>query len=307
MFNSLIAFFKKTNSAINKVNNIERHIKLSSTLINLDRNNIKSVESLISSEVYDIEGDLIVSLTTYGKRIHQVYSVIESLGLQSSKANKIVLWLDENEFSENNLPVTLIRLQKRGLTIKYCPNYKSFKKLIPSLIEYPEDTIVTVDDDIIYAEDFLEVLVNESTSTKQKTIIGYRAHEVTLTAGKPDKYKEWKFEVEQVENETNTFLTTGAGTLFPPKVFDDEVKNARVFMDICQNADDIWVFIMALYSGVGCKKVSDIRPFWDRFLLIENEREEPLFKSNLEFGGNDEQLFRVCKKYNIDIISYLVE
>ena len=38
--------------------------------------------------------DIIVSLTTYGKRIYEVAVTIESIMEQTMKANRIILWID---------------------------------------------------------------------------------------------------------------------------------------------------------------------------------------------------------------------
>ena len=50
-------------------------------------------ESGVTSHRYG-DADIIVSLTTYGRRIHSVYATIESLMEQTMKANRIILWLD---------------------------------------------------------------------------------------------------------------------------------------------------------------------------------------------------------------------
>lgn len=98
--------------------------------------------------------EIIVSLTTYGRRLYRVHLTIESLMQQSMKANRIVLWLSD-EFKDT-LPQTLLKQTKRGLDIRYCKDIRSYTKLVPSLREFPEATIITVDDDIIYEYDVLK-------------------------------------------------------------------------------------------------------------------------------------------------------
>lgn len=48
----------------------------------------------ISKERY-CQKEVIVSLTTYGKRLYDVYLAIESIMQQSMKPNRIVLWLGD--------------------------------------------------------------------------------------------------------------------------------------------------------------------------------------------------------------------
>jgi hypothetical protein len=114
----------------------------------------------ITSTNYFHEKEVIISLTTYSKRIYDVYLAIETLMHQTMKPNKIILWLAEDEFTLDNIPQTLKNLQKRGLTIEFCKDLKSYKKLVPALKKYPEDIIITVDDDALYQHDLVENLVN---------------------------------------------------------------------------------------------------------------------------------------------------
>lgn len=300
MIKKIINYLKKSNRAVNKINAINREFLYCLAFKELDEKNIKSKELITSNDKYDIEGDLIVTLTTYGERINQVYLTIESIASQSWKPNKIILWLDKNEFSDDNLPLNLKKLRNRGLIIRYCDNIRSYKKIIPSIEYFPNDTLITIDDDIIYAKDMIENLVLESIKYP-KDIIGYRSHRIKFKNGCVDEYKNWKFESDSVELNRSTFLTTGAGTLFPPKIFDNEIKNKDVFMKICPYADDIWIYLMSIYSGVNCRKVSDSRVYWDRFLIMNNLQDGGLYQKNLIGGQNDIQFSKVQSYYNIDV------
>ena len=48
---------------------------------------------------------IIVSLTTFGKRINNVHLTIESIFRQTIRPEKIILWLAESEFTEETLIV----------------------------------------------------------------------------------------------------------------------------------------------------------------------------------------------------------
>lgn len=60
-----------------------------------------------------IDESLIVSLTTYSKRIHEVYLVIESIMQQTILPNKIILWLDETEFNYETIPSILKKANQK--------------------------------------------------------------------------------------------------------------------------------------------------------------------------------------------------
>ena len=99
----------------------------------------------------DRNGKLIVSLTSFPARIELVWMTIASLMNQTMKPKKIILWLSEEQFqTEESIPQTLLALRKRGLEIRFCEDIKPHKKYFHTMQEYPDDIVVTVDDDIFY-------------------------------------------------------------------------------------------------------------------------------------------------------------
>ena len=54
---------------------------------------------------------LIVSLTSYGRRLYDVAYTVESIMRQTLKPNKIVLWIDESD--KDNIPIALRNQQAR--------------------------------------------------------------------------------------------------------------------------------------------------------------------------------------------------
>ena len=105
---------------------------------------------------------IILSLTTFPDRINSVSKTIKTLLNQTLKPDKVILWLASEQFpkKEQELPKDLLELKNFGLDIKWCEDIKSYKKLIPSLIEFPNDIIITFDDDIYYPFDTVEKLYN---------------------------------------------------------------------------------------------------------------------------------------------------
>ena len=114
--------------------------------------------------------ELIVSLTSYPARIGKVHIAIDSLLKQTLKPDRIVLYLADDQFPgrEADLPTELLKCVERGLTISWCEDFKSHKKLIPALIEYPDAIIVTFDDDIYFEPTRLELLYNDYIENHDK-------------------------------------------------------------------------------------------------------------------------------------------
>ena len=104
---------------------------------------------------------VIVSLTTFPKRINRIWIVIESILNQTIGPDKIILWLSEEQFKDiNDLPSNLLKLTGRGLDIRFVKeDLKSYKKYYYSFKEYPNDIIITVDDDIIYPNNMIANLL----------------------------------------------------------------------------------------------------------------------------------------------------
>lgn len=252
-------------------------------------------DSILNYKAQDIP-QIIVSLTTYGKRIYDVHLTIESLFRQTIKPSKIILWLAENEFNQKNIPCMLKNLQRKGLEIGFCKDLKSYKKLIPTLKKYPDDVIITVDDDIIYSFDLIEKLIHKHEKNKT-SIIASRAHKYKLKSEKEFfSYNKWEKEVKE---DKNLFLTSGAGTLFPPKVFDKDFFDISKIFELSPFADDIWINAMLLKNNKKIILIDEERKYLEKHVLIKTGQDIALHLINLGQSRNDTQLKSVFDYYNL--------
>lgn len=104
----------------------------------------------------------IITLTSWPKRIGNIPTVIGSILNGDCLPDKIVINLAEEEFPKKNesLPIAVQSFieKNKGLIeitwLKY--NTKVWKKLLPTLLKYPNDCIISIDDDFIYPKDFLK-------------------------------------------------------------------------------------------------------------------------------------------------------
>jgi RimJ/RimL family protein N-acetyltransferase len=98
-----------------------------------EKNNLKS----IGINTTPRREKIIVSLTSYPKRIETTWLAIETLLRQTVKPDKIILWLADTQFeSLEKIPRELREQQKRGLTIRFCDDLKSHKKYFYTMQEY---------------------------------------------------------------------------------------------------------------------------------------------------------------------------
>jgi hypothetical protein len=192
---------------------------------------------------------LIVSLTTFSKRINTVYKTIESILKQDLSADKILLWLDELEFTKDTIPESLQLLERNSqLEIQYCRNTRSYKKLLPTLKSHPNDTVITIDDDIVYGGNFLSSLWNMHL-LYPKDIIATRARLIGTHGDGLKPYGAWGM-IRNSEPLISDFcfLPIGCyGILYPAGSLPSEVFSG--FEQLAPTADDIWFKAMTLLSN----------------------------------------------------------
>jgi hypothetical protein len=277
---------------------------------NVDWNKIDDeVNNYLAGNEYGITKEkrspkVIVSLTSYPARIPRIHYTIISLLRQTVKPDEIVLWLGNEQFPNKNadLPEELLKLQDHGLVIKYYKDIRSYKKLIPSLKEYPDDIIVTADDDIFYDSSILEVLID--SYEQNKTVIHcHRAYEITFDSiGNIRSYNEWNGYIDgndSVVSYTNFF--TGVGSiLYPPHVLHDEVTNEQLFLKLCPSADDIWFWAMAVLNGTKiCVVKNNVPKLLPNYPMDYEDIIEPdgLCSINVSQNYNDVQIQQVLEYY----------
>ena len=251
----------------------------------------------ITNEQYT-DAEVVVSLTTYSKRLYEVYLTIESIMQGTLKPNRIVLWLEDN-LKNTVIPIYLQRQMTRGLEIQFYKDIRSYKKLIPSLKLYPKSIIVTIDDDAIYEPDLLEKLVNAYNMDKHH-IYANRVSRIELNDNyKPKEYSTWSIDKETGASPLNFFTGVG-GVLYPPNCFCDEVLNEDVFQTIAPYGDDIWFYTMSLLNGYTVYKVYTHDANGNDFFVNESVQDISLYHKNIEGEKlNDTQIKAVFDKYNI--------
>lgn len=244
---------------------------------------------------------LIVSLTSYPKRLYDIHYTIFSLLNQTVKPDEIILWLAEEQFPnrEDDLPNNLLKMTQYGLTIKWWKeDIKSYKKLIPALIEYPDDIIVTADDDIYYEKNWLESLYHEYLKSNRETVIANRCHKIRINDNEILPYIAWDKETINYQASSLILPTGCGGCLYPPHIFNDEMLKQEKFMQLCPNADDIWFWGMAVLNNTGIKtlenplKIKYTNPYRE----FNPELDGTLYSMN-GINGNDTQIQNLLQEY----------
>lgn len=245
---------------------------------------------------------VIVSLTSYPKRLYDIHLCLYSLLSQDLKPDKVVLWLAEDEFPnrESDIPQEVTRLKKFGLEIMWVPgNIKSYKKLLPALQAFPDDVIVTADDDIYYPQNWLRSLY-EAHSENPENVIAHRVKTLKIADGKPAPYWKWDISINHAAKGDLQVPTGCGGILYPPRAFTPEVFNIAKIEECAPHADDLWFWFMRVLADTGFSCVKN-QPYTNP-IYINPEREiglnedGTLFEHNIQ-GENDAQLQRIIGAY----------
>lgn len=189
---------------------------------------------------------VIASLTSWKKRINTAHLAIQTILNQTRRPDLTVLYLATEEFPrrEKKLPPELLNLRSERVEIRWTKNIRSYKKLIPALEDFPEEIIVTFDDDLIFHPELIERL-----------LAGYRqrpemiqAHRITnISFDATDNVK-----ISHLPYDKPTYLhklSGGAACLYPPRSLHEDVLREDKFMTLAPTSDDIWFWLMGVLNG----------------------------------------------------------
>ena len=189
-----------------------------------------------------------MSLTSHSTRLEAsapraIYSILD----QTYKPDKVVLYLGHKYSGQT--PQQLLDLQQLGLEIRYCDDIGSATKLIPALKDFPDDCIITLDDDCYYHKNILEILITAHKQHPNKIICNNtRYGEFTTDGAFKWASSDWLHGCGVV-NFKYIFPQGVGGILYPPKSLHPEVLNIHKLNEICRTHDDVWFWAMGLFNN----------------------------------------------------------
>ena len=231
-------------------------------------------------------GDVVVSVTSFGFRVGRVHLALESIARGSVRPGRMILWLDDQSVLDD-LPPALRRLRRRGLEILPCPDYGPHKKQYPyACSEQRHHTpLATADDDVLYPRDWLAGLLAAHRESPDN-VVGYRAHLVAVDDGHVRPYAEWTPRVGTSPS-PRVFCTGVAGILYPAALLDHVRDEGTRFLEVCPRADDIWMHYLSVRHGHLQRQLqNNQRGFWP----APRTQRGTLFRDNVRLGGNDRQV-----------------
>ncbi len=236
----------------------------------------------------------IVSLTSIPSRLSTLHLVIRSLLNQDSSPKKILLWL--NDDLKGKLPNKLSRLESDVFNIKYSSLTCSHRKLIHTLECYPEDIIITCDDDLMYRKNWLSKIYREHQKQTDVIIGNHTVHVNHDNENNPLPFKQWRQKYVTVTN-PKALVPIGAwGILYPPRSLSKITVDSELFLKLAPKADDLWFKAMALLNGTLSVQSTDLPK---EPIPIVGSQKVALKKDNLGKDKNTEQWNALNKAFNL--------
>lgn len=117
-----------------------------------------------------------------------------------------------------------------------------------------------------------------------------------------DLYKKWKFEQKKIKkSDYNLFITTGAGTLYPPDILNIEERYLNIINEVI-TTDDIFLKHFEINKGIESIWVPNKLMLGMKIKNITSKSVNiPLFRSNIFI--NDINM----KKLNVDISNIIIK
>lgn len=237
---------------------------------------------------------IIVSLTSYPKRIKGVHTVLDTIWKQTCMPDQVLLYLATEEFPQkkDEIPEELLNLMKtHPFEIRWCDDLKPHKKYFYAMQEYPEDILITIDDDVLYPETMIENLV-DSYKKFPYAVSSARVHLMAIDEKKCIlPYKYWIKEVDNYVDEPSMqlFATGCSGVLYPPHIFSEMIFDKQTIKETCLYADDLWLKVVQVLSDVPVVAAGK----FEELKYYPGSQEVALYKRNINEGENDIQLSKL--------------
>ena len=236
---------------------------------------------------------VIVSMTSIPSRLNSIHLVIKSIFNQTHLPKKIVLWLHHD--LKNSLPNNLKAVESTLFEIRYSHLTCSHRKLIHSLKEFPDDIIVTCDDDLIYNKHWLSKLFSEHQKYPND-IIANTTYQIKFDSeGNYLPYKQWKYK-EDTFKPIRSIPVGAWGILYPPKLLSVQIFDETLFLKLTPKADDLWFKAMALLKGTISRQSENLPK--DPIPIIGTQK-VALKNDNVNKNKNDSQWEDLSKHFNL--------
>lgn len=239
--------------------------------------------------------NIIISVASYEKRLSTLPLCLETIISQTVRPNKILLYLN-NECKE--LPSQISSFQEKGVDICFVTeDLKSHNKYFYAMQQYPDDIIITLDDDVLYPNYLVGKLI-ESYCKNPYAVSAGRVHKMNFDShGNVLPYHFWTKEAKIYNSPQMDLFANGVGgVLYPPYCMDNQLFNNEKIKQLCLYGDDIWLKAMQVLKGTPVVLISQKQ---QHPIPIDGTETNGLFVINKLQGRNDIYIKNVFNEYNL--------
>lgn len=190
---------------------------------------------------------VLVSLTTTNTRLGLLFYTFQSLQRQSYRHFNIVVNISKEPYLfDSGIIDSPDWLAGDNVIVNYVKNSGSYRKLLPLINEIAAtDLIITADDDVLYAEDWLSKIVDNAMRHSESIICG-RARTIKKNIfGFFQNYANWSI-VDKSQHGMDLIPIGCAGVAYRKELLDLNFLNDEVYAKLAPTADDIWFRLASL-------------------------------------------------------------
>jgi hypothetical protein len=199
-----------------------------------------------------------ITLTTIHSRLQYLPQVIESLHRQTLPPAAILLNISHEPYLlDQGIPAddpVLLELQRSMplLRVNWVANTGPYRKIFWWMEQHfsqavTEDKLfVTVDDDTLYPEDFLQKLYEEYL--RHDCVVAFRGRHMELDEGAISVYSKWTW--GRTERTLANLPTGKDGILYNTKFFTRDFLELADALRLAPTADDLWIKWHCALNGV---------------------------------------------------------
>lgn len=209
--------------------------------------------SIMNEESNKLKPEVVVSMTSFPQAIQYAVGAIRSILNGSVLPDKLVLYLTFSQFGDGQMPQELLILSEDNPIFEirnYDRDIRSYRKLIPAIQDFPDSTIITVDDDVCYHPNMVRDLLRLHRELPD-AILAHRAK--LMKPGEPyrhwRKYRWYHFLFKRIHSGFKNIQTGVGGVLYPPHCLKEDMLDVDKFAAIAPTTDDIWFWAAAVANG----------------------------------------------------------
>lgn len=237
---------------------------------------------------------VILSMTTIPKRKERLTDNLPAILGQTFKFDKLIINIDDNLSDEDYAWYDELAKKDDRIEInKAEAKWRSCNKLLPTLKKYPEDVIITLDDDIYYPKNTIKLLV-EWYERNPDCIITHEINPIVINDDEDYVSYLNTYDVMLMQKEWGKYFSNCC--LFPPHTFDGTDLYDYDKMMECTNGthDELWFWTQSTINGVQCIGLNYVRSFAPEMLKQYEEGEYQL----TTFNNTHEKIEGYMKKIN---------